>query len=175
MRIFIIFVSLWFSLQTCVAQFKPLKIGYTNVEYLVQLMPDLKVVEKDYSVYRGQLEAKQNVDIQNYEAEVKKYQAGAGTMSVEAKTKKEEELMALQQKLLAANNQLEEELLKKNQALMKPLYDKLDKAIKEVASENAYSYIFNSDAGSGTTPILLYGPEEFNITDLVKKKLGITK
>jgi outer membrane protein len=97
------------------------------------------------------------------------------TMNDATKKQKEEELLKEQQILLKSESQMEEDLLKKNQELMQPLYDKLDKVIKEVAKENDYTYIFNTDAGSGTTPILLYGPEEFNITDLVKKKLGIAK
>ncbi|MCS7077199.1 MAG: OmpH family outer membrane protein [Bacteroidia bacterium] len=157
------------------AQFKPLKIGYTNVEYLIQLMPDLKIVEKDYATYRLQLENKLKEQLTAYENKVKDYQSKIATMNETTKKQKEEELLKEQQELLKAENQMEEELVKKNQELMQPLYEKLDKVIKEVAKENDYTYIFNTDAGSGTSPILLYGPEEFNITELVKKKLGIIK
>lgn len=171
-----IFISTWIMFYSLsYAQFKPLKIGYTNVEYLIQLMPELKVVEKDYATYRLQLENKLKEELGQYEAKVKDYQSKMATMNDATKKQKEEELLKEQQILLKSESQMEEDLLKKNQELMQPLYDKLDKVIKEVAKENDYTYIFNTDAGSGTTPILLYGPEEFNITDLVKKKLGIIK
>lgn len=171
-----VFIGIWvFLTSIATAQFKPLKIGYTNVEYLIQLMPDLKIVEKDYATYRIQLENKLKEQLTAYEAKVKDYQAKMATMNEATKKQKEEELLKEQETLLKSENQMEQDLLKKNQELMQPLYDKLDKVIKEVAKENDYTYIFNTDAGSGTTPILLYGPEEFNITDLVKKKLGIAK
>ena len=57
---------------------------------------------------------------------------------------------------------------------MEPALDKLQKAIDDVAKENGYTYVFNSDAGFGTTPVLLHGPEDGNISDLVLKKMGVT-
>ena len=42
-----------------------------------------------------------------------------------------------------------------------------------MAKENGYTYVFNSDAGYGTTPILLHGPDEHNISELVLKKMGV--
>jgi outer membrane protein len=54
-----------------------------------------------------------------------------------------------------------------------PVVQKIQKAIDAVAKENAYTYIFNLDAGANTTPILLVAPEENNITELVLKKLGV--
>ena len=43
-----------------------------------------------------------------------------------------------------------------------------------VANENAYTHVFNYDAGMGTAPILLHYPTEAAISDLVLKKMGIT-
>jgi outer membrane protein len=43
-----------------------------------------------------------------------------------------------------------------------------------VANENAYTHVFNYDAGMGTAPILLHYPSEAAISDLVLKKMGIT-
>jgi outer membrane protein len=43
-----------------------------------------------------------------------------------------------------------------------------------VAKENGYAFVFNYDAGQGTTPIVLHAPEDANISDLVLKKMGVT-
>ena len=43
-----------------------------------------------------------------------------------------------------------------------------------MAKENGYSYVLNSDAGYGTTPVLLHAPDDANISDLVLKKMGVT-
>jgi outer membrane protein len=50
--------------------------------------------------------------------------------------------------------------------LIAPFEEKVRKAIDEVAKENKYSYIFD-------TQILLYYDGGDDVTPLVKKKLGI--
>jgi outer membrane protein len=58
--------------------------------------------------------------------------------------------------------------------LLAPVLEKIDKTVKDVAKEAGYTYVFNTDAGPGTTPILLVAPDADNISDLVFKKLGVT-
>jgi outer membrane protein len=55
--------------------------------------------------------------------------------------------------------------------LLQPAYDKIQKAIDDVAKENGYTHVFSSDQGG--VFILLYAREEDNITNIVLKKLGI--
>src|SRR6476660_7832762 len=86
----------------------------------------------------------------------------------------ENELMALRTSIEEFLNNADASLYKKQQSLMEPALDKLQKAIDEVAKDNGYTYVFNSDAGYGTTPVLLHGPEDGNISDLVLKKMGVT-
>ncbi|MCS7027329.1 MAG: OmpH family outer membrane protein [Bacteroidia bacterium] len=156
---------------------KPLKIGYTNVDYIVSLMPEAKKVEEDLIKYKQELEATLKAKYEAYENALKSYSEGvkAGTISGPTKLQKEKDLLIMQEELGKLEKSSESQLAQKQQALLQPILDKVDKAIKEVAQENGYTYIFNSDAGAGTTPILLHGPDEGNITDLVKKKLGISK
>jgi outer membrane protein len=68
----------------------------------------------------------------------------------------------------------EQQLQKKYQELVNPVIQKIQKNIDLVAKENGFTYVFNLDAGAGTTPILLFAPEDGNITDLVLRKAGVT-
>jgi outer membrane protein len=54
------------------------------------------------------------------------------------------------------------------------LLKKIEENMHAVANENAYTHVFNYDAGMGTAPILLHYPTEAAISDLVLKKMGIT-
>ncbi len=58
---------------------------------------------------------------------------------------------------------------KKQQEMLQPIIDKANNAIKEVARENGFIYIF--DIAGGT--ILYYSEKSVDILPLVKKKLGI--
>lgn len=165
------------ALSAVAQPLKPLKIGYTNVDYIVSLMPEAKKVEEDLIKYKQELENAFKAKYEAYENALKAYSDGvkAGTVSGPGKLQKEKELLIMQEELGKLEKSSESQLAQKQQALLQPVLDKVDKAIKEVAQENGYTYIFNSDAGAGTTPILLHGPDEGNVTDLIKKKLGITK
>ena len=63
---------------------------------------------------------------------------------------------------------------KKQAQLLQPLLKKVEENMHAVASDNAYTYVFNYDAGMGTAPILLHYPADANMSDLVLKKMGIT-
>ncbi|HCN37242.1 MAG TPA: molecular chaperone Skp, partial [Bacteroidetes bacterium] len=54
----------------------------------------------------------------------------------------------------------------RRQELSKPLYEKINKAIEDLAKEMKYSYIFDKAAGNP-----LYGDKEFDVTFKVMDKL----
>ncbi len=60
------------------------------------------------------------------------------------------------------------DLEKKRQDLLKPILDKVNKGIQDVAKENGYTYIVDASTG-----VLLYARPEDDITKLVKAKLGM--
>ena len=64
--------------------------------------------------------------------------------------------------------QMQKDVLEKRQSKLQPVIDKVNNAIKMVATENQFNYIFDSSAG-----ILLYAQESMDVTSLVKTKLGI--
>ena len=53
--------------------------------------------------------------------------------------------------------------------LVKPLNDKYLKIVNEVAKQYGYTYIFDLSTGA----VVYYPDENGNITELVKKKMGI--
>ncbi|MBX0292790.1 OmpH family outer membrane protein [Hymenobacter sp. HSC-4F20] len=149
----------------------PLKIGYTSVQYVLSQMPESKQIEsqlKDYSTQlKGQLDAKST----EFRTKVEAYQKGGATMTDVVKADKEKELQNLQQSIQEFQQNAEVSLQQKQQTLLKPALDKLQKNIDAVADENGYTYILNSD---GDSPLLLHGPKDGDVSDLILKKMGIT-
>lgn len=152
----------------------PLKIGYTNVEYILAVMPESKQIESDLKAYSSQLESQLQTKYKEYQTKGEAYQKGAQTMTDVIRADKEKELMNLQSSIEEFQKNAEVSLQKKQQALLEPAYKKMQKAIDDVAKENGFTYVFNSDAGYGTNAILLHAPESDNISDLVLKKMGVT-
>ncbi|KUG06273.1 OmpH family outer membrane protein [Solirubrum puertoriconensis] len=151
-----------------------LKIGYTNVDYVLSQMPESRQIESQLKDYSTQLENQLKTKYQDYQTKAEAYQKGAATMSDPVRADKEKELTNLQQSIQEFQRNAESSVQQKQQQLLKPVYDKLQKTIDVVADKNGYTYVFNSDAGFGTTPILLHGPKDGDISDLVLKEMGVT-
>ena len=150
----------------------PLKIGYTDVQYVLAQMPESKQIESELKTYNGQLEAQLKSKTGELETKYKSYQAGEATMTDVVKADKQKELQGMQQSIQEFQRSAEQSLQQKQQALLKPALDKLQKNIDVVANENGFTYVFNSDGGG--SPLLLHAPKEGDISDLVLKKMGIT-
>jgi outer membrane protein len=58
-----------------------------------------------------------------------------------------------------------------NQRLLKPILEKANKAIADVAREGKFTYILDTNAAGGT--VLYSGPDAVDILSLAKKKIGI--
>ena len=149
----------------------PLKIGYTSVEYVLSQMPESKQIESQLKDYSTQLKNQLDAKATEFRTKGEAYQKGAATMTEVVRTDKERELQNMQQSIQEFQQSAENSLQQKQQALLKPALDKLQKNIDAVAAENGYTYILNSD---GASPVLLHGPKEGDVSDLSLKKMGIT-
>jgi outer membrane protein len=156
------------------AQEKPLKIGYTNVDYLVASMPESKQIEADLKIYKDQLDKQLESKVKEFRTKYEAYEKGASMMTEVIRADKEKELQDMNAQIEAFQKNAEQSLQEKQGKLMKPVLEKIQKAIDDVAIENDYTYILSSDGAMGQVPIILYGPDNLNLSDLVLKKMGVT-
>lgn len=150
------------------------KIGYTNVDYILNNIPDAKDIEAKLKTEKAQYDKLLQDKIAAFQAKYEDYQKNGATMSAVIKADREKELQSGQTAIQEFQQNSETALQQKQQQLLAPVLEKIDKTVKDVAKENGYTYVFNTDAGPGTTPILLVAPDADNISDLVFKKLGVT-
>ncbi|MGL4631598.1 MAG: OmpH family outer membrane protein [Leadbetterella sp.] len=169
-KLFITALTVVFSLGLNAQNFK---LGYTNVEFVLQNLPDSKDVQTKLSTEKAQYDKLYQDKLAEAQKLYKEYTENQ-TMSPVIKADKEKTLNNKQQELQEFQQNAEAALAKKQQELIEPIMTKIQSAIDAVAKENGYTYVLNSDAGYGTTPVLLVAPESDNITDLVFKKMGVT-
>jgi outer membrane protein len=152
----------------------PGKIGYTNVDFILGKLPDSKKIQNELEITKAQLDKALSDKYKEFQDKLDVYNKTAGNMSDVIRADKEKELQNLQASIQEFQRNSEQSLQGKYQTLIEPVLAKINDAIQTVGKENSYQYVFNSDAGANTTPILLYvGSEDNNITDLVLKKLGV--
>jgi outer membrane protein len=89
-------------------------------------------------------------------------------MNEAVKEVKVKEVQQLQERMEALQQSAQEKTSKRREEMYKPILEKADKAIKDVAKENKYDYIFDASGGA-----ILFAKDSDNVLSLVKTKLGI--
>lgn len=148
------------------------KIGFTSVEYVLSQMPESKQIESDLKAYNTQMESQMKAKIQDYQTKADAFQKLPATTSDVIKNDKAKELQNLQQSIQEFQQTAQQSIQQRQSTALRPVLDKIQKNIDAVADENGYAYILNSD--SGGSPVLLHGPKDGDVSDLVLKKMGIT-
>lgn len=153
------------------AQAQEVKIGYTSVEFIMDLMPEMEQIGADIQDYQTQLQTNIQTKAADFQRQVQAYQQAAPTMTEDARAAKEAELTKLQQDLQKYEQDAQISYQRKLQELLEPVQTKVINAINTVAAENNYTHIFAETAGQ--SPILLYTKEADKFTELVLAKLGL--
>ena len=145
------------------------KFGYINSQLLIGQIPEVKEANANIETLKKQLE-KQGQELvtslqTKYQALERKQAQGEiapKQLELEAQNLKQEEL-----NIAKFQQESQQKIYGKSESLLKPIRDKIQTAIDEVAKENSYQYIFDQGVG-----ILLYADSSTDITPMVKAKLG---
>ena len=145
------------------------KFGYVNSQALLAEMPAVKQAEANLDALKKQLQKKGQqmlTDLQAKYTELQRKEAqgelSPKQLEVEAGKLKEQETQIGQ-----FEQDMQRQLMTKQDELMKPVIDKVNNAIKAVATEGGYTYIFDTVGG-----FILYADESNDVTDRVKAKIG---
>lgn len=142
------------------------KLGYIATDELISLMPEAEKADADLKEYQSDL-AQRGQDLMkdlSYKDSV--FVKDSAKMSPSMRDIKKDELMELYQKVQSWNQKAQDMYNQKAQELIAPLRSKAMDAIKAVAKENGYAYIFDMSA-------LIVAPPGDDVLELVKKKLGV--
>ena len=146
-----------------------MKIVYINSTSLLSSMPEKVKADSALAKYARSFQDQIDIMMKEYQTKGQQYQANEKTMTDAMKEVKMKEIQDLQNRIESTQQSAQEKVQTKKQDVYSPVLEKADKAIKEIAKEKGYDYIFDITAG-GT---VVYGKEEYDITPLVKAKLGI--
>ena len=129
-----------------------------------------KQADANLQALQAQLEKKGQQMVQDLEGKYKDLQRKeqSGEISPKALEEESKKLKEQEGELGKFEQEMQKQLQTKRQETLQPILDKVNNIIKQVATENQFTYIFDSSAG-----ILLYAQESMDITALVKTKLGI--
>ena len=147
---------------------KTIKLGHINSAELMQIMPGKDsaqaAFQAEVTVLEGELTAMQ----EEFQNKYNDYAERQSQMTDLIRKTKEQELTDLRQRIETYQQNAQQKLQEKEKELLQPIIDRAKQAIADVAKENGYTYIFDTNAGT-----LLYQQDSDDIMALVKKKLGL--
>lgn len=164
-------------LSVCMALSQALtaqKFGYLNAQALLNEMPEVKEAEANLQTLQKQLQAKGEQMVADFqtkylELERKNQQGEISPKELETES---QQLKEQENEIAAYEQQMQRQILEKRNTLLQPIYDSVNEAIKQVAEEEGYAYIFDASPGTG---ILLYVDESTDVMAKVKARLGIVE
>ncbi len=159
-------IVLLFSGMTAMAQ--TLKFGHIDSGALIQMMPQTKQADSTLKRFGESLDGQLKGMTAEYQSKLQAYQSKADSLPDAIRTYKEKELTDLGQRIQDFQQTAQESIQSKKQEIYGPILKKAEDAIKEIAKEKSFSYIFDTSLGS-----VIYSQESDNIMPLVKAKLGI--
>lgn len=144
------------------------KLGHIDRQRLLLTLPERKGAEEKMQAFAKTLDERLKAMGAEYQAKMADAQSKAETMTQTEKEMVVREINELEQRIQAAQEKAQEDLAKQEEELLKPMVEKTSQAIKDVANEKGFTYIFDVSTGM----VLFYDKGE-DIMPLVKAKLGI--
>lgn len=145
------------------------KFGHIDIQALIQIMPERATAEKQFTAYQKELEDALGTMQKEAQTKYAEYLTKRDSMSETVRKMKDDELNAMSERIQTYQQNAQQQLQAKQGELLKPVFDKADKAIKDVGAEKGLIYIFDM-----SSRVILYNSKEsIDILPLVKTKLGI--
>jgi outer membrane protein len=146
-----------------------LKLGHINTQELIAAMPESDTAQQKMQQAMKQLETELERMQVEFNNKYEDYVTNMETYSDLIRQSKETELQEMNQRIQQFQANAEQDLQQQRQKLFKPILDKANEAIAEVAQENGFTYIF--DSGSGV--LLFTSDNSKDIMSMVKEKMGL--
>ena len=150
--------------------FAQLKVGYVDSEYLIKQLPDAQDIQSQLNNLIQEWKEELAKLEKEFEVAQKDFDGRKLILSVEkAKTIqkeldiKEKEIERYREKKFGSTG----ELFKKQDELMRPIQNRIFKAIKEIAEEDDYDFIFDRSGDM----MFLFAKEKYDLTSKVLEKI----
>jgi outer membrane protein len=148
------------------------KIGYFNSDAVMKQLPDAQDAQKQLDQLVADWQQEINKMQDDWKHKFDDYDKRKLIMTDQRRAEAERELRDLDQKIVDYRNQKfgqNGELFNKQNELMKPVQDRVFKAVQDVAKEENYDYILDK---SGDV-LLMYTNEKYDVSQKVADKLKV--
>lgn len=149
-----------------------LKIGYVDSDTIMDKFPDAQDARQRLDAFIQDWQNELSKLESNWKSKYDDYEKRKLIMSDQVRADAESELIRLEQQIAEYRDKkfgTNGELFQKQDEIMKPVQNKVFTAIKDVAKEQNFDFIFDR---SGDV-MLLFAKDEYDVTALVLEKLKL--
>ncbi len=155
-----------------VNQIQAQKFGFVDSEYILKHIPEYAAAQKQINNLSDQFKKDVDAKFQDLDRTYKAYQKDQVLLSDDMRKRREEEIVEKEKAAKDFQKQKfgpEGELFKNREALIKPIQDRVFKAIQTLAEEGEYGIIFDKSS----EPTMLYAATRYDKSNDVILKLGL--
>lgn len=144
------------------------QFGYVDSQGILAELPAVKQAEANLEALQAQLQKKLEASIEQLQTDYVTLQQKIerGELSPVQQQTETEKFQVRQQELAAEEQGMVQQIQEKRNELLEPIYTGLNDAIKVVAKEKGFTFIFDKQ-------VLLFGEESQDVSTEVKAKLNI--
>ena len=142
------------------------KFGHVDYTAIAQSTPDWAAAKAELKQFSDELTAEGEALQNELKIKYEEYQQKQSTYREAVAKLKQQEIQEMYQRLQKFSTDAEQAVAEKQDQLLEPIRVKVLAAIKEVAKENKYTYVFDVSTQ-------LFNSESDDLTDKVKAKLGV--
>ncbi|MDY0201059.1 MAG: OmpH family outer membrane protein [Bacteroidales bacterium] len=166
--LFILAASLTICSSSVFAQ-TDLKFAHINGQELLSIMPERDSAEVKLNAYGKDLSDQIEELHVEYNNKLQTYMQRRETLSAAIREAREKELTELQQRIQEFEQTAQQDFQRMQGEFMRPLMEKADAAIKKVAKQEGFMYVFDTSTGG----VVYFSEKSVNLLPLVKTELGI--
>lgn len=165
--------KIFLFLSVCILSvfsFSQTKIAYINAATVIEQLPEAQDAQKQIDAMSQQWQSELTQMANEMQKKVEDYDKRKLIMTDKRRAEVEKELQELDKKIVDFRNLkfgTNGEMFTKQNELMKPIQEKIFKAVKDVADEESYDYVV--DRSSST--LLLFANSKHDLTQKIIAKL----
>lgn len=148
------------------------RIAVVEIDAILESMDEYQRAQQELDRVAAQWRQEIDQEYDKIKTMYNKYQAEQVLLSDDARRQKEDEIMAAEQAVRQMQRDRfgpEGSLFQRRQDLVRPVQDRVYKAIESYAQERGYDFIFDKGGASG---LLFSSPEYDKTGDIIRKLTG---
>lgn len=154
-----------------VEAFAQVKIGYTNPARILSQLPEVEEVDKQIEALLTEKDEQLAAEAESLRETFSQFESESRGLTEAQRAQRQQELLELNEQFETQRNKMLDEVRNKRNELMRPIIEKMNNAMAEVAAEMELDMILNEGTSTGDMIIFYADSEKLDVTQKIIDKI----